>query len=155
VALYFENSLLPPDLALLPAASAAVTHIDRINTKTIVDAAGMVGLPWKGAASVDGHSWPATDGDTVWLPAGSHSVELARADGSVRLLRLNAELDTAGTLASRDLEFSYHSTARAIAVLDRAPRLIRIDGSLAKLEMAGPSTLLLPPGEHVVTITTE
>jgi len=155
VALYFENSLLSPDLALLPSAAAAVTHIESAGAKVTVQSASTVGLPLKGAVLVDGHPWPASDGETVWLPPGIHSVEPSQPPISARLLRLNGELLTARTLPAGGIEFSYRSTSRAIAVLDRAPKLMTIDGSAYSLEMAGRTTVLLPRGEHLVTITTE
>src|SRR4051794_16963571 len=68
VALYFENSLLPPDLVWLPSAAASVSRFERMGTKTVVDSAGGVGIPWKGGARVDGQPWPAQDDDTLWLP---------------------------------------------------------------------------------------
>jgi hypothetical protein len=71
------------------------------------------------------------------------------------LVLLNGELITARNVAAGEIEFSYRSTARGIAVLDGAPRRIRIDGSETKLEMAGPMTVLLPRGEHLVTIDAE
>ena len=40
VALYFENSLIPADLNLLPAAAAKVTHIERRGPQTIVESPG-------------------------------------------------------------------------------------------------------------------
>jgi hypothetical protein len=82
-------------------------------------------------------------------------VEPAVTAGGMRLVRLNGELKTARDVAAGGIEFTYRSTARAIAVLDRAPQRIRIDGAPCKLEMAGPNTVLLPRGEHVVTITIE
>ncbi len=71
VALYFENSLLPPDLQLLPSAAAAVSRIERMGPKTVVDSAGGVGIPWTGGAKVDGQFWPVQDDETLWLPARS------------------------------------------------------------------------------------
>jgi len=155
VALYFENSLLTPDLALLPSASAAVKRIEAAGAKVTVESGATVGLPWKGDALVDGRPWPASDGETVWLPAGTHSVEPAQPATSARLIRLNGELTAARTKPTGELEFSYRSASRAIAVLDRAPKTLRIDGSECKLEMAGPNTLLLPRGTHLVTIGAE
>src|SRR5207248_8727296 len=46
VALYFENSLLPPDLKLLPSAAAAVTRYARAGSQLLIDSAQGVGLPW-------------------------------------------------------------------------------------------------------------
>lgn len=155
VALYFENSLLPPDLKLLPSASTAVTRIERLGPKTIIESTAGVGLPWKGAAKVDGQAWPAADDQTVWIPAGAHSVEPAAPQSSPRLLRVNGELRAARIVNTTTIEFSYQSTARAIAVLDHAPTKLQIDGADAGMNHAGPATLLLPRGQHVVTVSTE
>jgi len=155
VALYFESSLLPPDLKLLPSASATVTRIEKMGSKTIVDSASGVGLPWKGPAMVDGQSWPAADEDTVWLPAGPHSVEPTDQPRGARLVHLNADLKAARAVNATTIEFSYQTTARAIAILDRPPRRTEIDGAEEPLQRAGPNTILLPRGQHVVTITTE
>ena len=147
VALYFENSLLPPDLALLPSAAAAVSKIDRIGRKLVIDTATSVGIPWRGPAAVDGKPWPATTGDTLWLPAGSHTIETAPVFPSPRLLYLNADLKAARTINSTTIEFSYQSNARAIAILDRPIGSMQIDG------VDLPPAQLLPRGQHVVTIT--
>ena len=155
VALYFENSLLPPDLKLLPSASATVTRIEKMGLKTIVDSASGVGLPWKGPAMVDGQLWPAADDDAVWLPAGPHSVEPTGRPSGARLVRLNGDLRAARAVNATTIEFSYQTTARAIAILDRPPLRTQIDGAEEPLQRAGPNTILLPRGQHVVTITTE
>jgi hypothetical protein len=53
------------------------------------------------------------------------------------------------------VEFSYQSSARAIAIFDRRPLKLSLDGANEPLEFAGPNTILLPRGQHVVTITSE
>ncbi len=152
VALYFENSLLTPDLPLLPSASAAVSRIERAGTKLTIESASGVGVPWKGAAMVNGRLWPAADDSVVWLPAGTHTIEPASARVASRLLRLNGDLRGARVLSNDRVEFSYESAARAIATFDHAPREVRVDGAVVPAELAGPTTLLLPRGEHVVTV---
>ena len=155
VALYFENSLLQPDLKLLPSASAMVTRIERLGSKTIIESSSGVGLPWKGAVKMDGQNWPAADDYTVWIPSGAHSVEAATPQPGPRLLRLNGELRAAAMVNATTIEFSYQSGARAIAVLDRTPVKLQIDGTDARMNKAGSATLLLPRGQHVVTVSTE
>jgi hypothetical protein len=150
VALYFENSLLPPDLALLPAAAAPVTRFERLGPKTVLDSASAVGLPWKGPAIVDGQPWPVLDPTTVWLPAGPHSVEPGGPDSTIHVLRLNGELRAARIVDAATIEFSYESSGRAIALLDRAPAAVQIDGAPAATPRDG--VLLLPRGQHVVTV---
>jgi hypothetical protein len=153
VALYFENSLLPPDLSLLASASATVTRFGNVGPKTVIESPAGVGLPWKGPALVDGEPWPAADEETVWLPAGAHAVEsAARPAAALRLLRLNGELKAARALSASSIEFSYTSGTRAIAVFDRPVR-IQIDGE----DRVGPplKTILLPRGQHIVMATAE
>jgi hypothetical protein len=152
VALYFESSLQEPDLKLLPSAAAAVSWMEVSGGKTLVESAAGVGVPWKGAAMMDGRAWPVADGETVWLPAGAHTLEAAPERVAPRLIRLNADLKTARISSPAVIEFSYQSTARAIAILDRAPLRIRIDGADARLSLAGPKTLMLPRGQHSVAV---
>jgi hypothetical protein len=52
------------------------------------------------------------------------------------------------------LEFSYRSGARGIAILDRVPRRIEVDGVARAPALAGPRTLLLPRGQHTVLVET-
>ena len=153
VALYFENSLLPPDLRLLSSAAAPVFHVGRLSSKTVVEAVSGVGLPWAGAAKVDGALWPVTDGSVVWLPGGAHSVEAAGAHGGPRLLRVNADLKSSRYLDPSTIEFTYQSQARAFAILDRTVRSLQIDGVAEPVP--GSKTLVLPRGQHVVTVTAE
>ena len=155
IALYFENSLLAPDLDLLPSASAAAATVKRSGSKIIVDSAIGVGLPWKGPAIVDGELWPVADDETVWLPPGPHSVQAGILPSGVRLVRLNADLRGARAISATSIEFSYQSTGRAIAVLDRPPRRLQVDGVEAQVQRAGPATILLPKGTHTVTLAVD
>jgi len=156
VALYFEKSLLPADLAWLPSAAAGGARMEaREAGRVEVVSDGGVGLPWKGPAAVDGRPWPAGDGATVWLPAGSHVVAPAEPWAGPKLVRFNGELKGAGIPDARSLEVTYEASARAIAVLDRAPRKVRIDGVEAPLRAAGPRSVLLPGGQHTALIVTD
>jgi hypothetical protein len=155
VALYFENSLLPPDLVLLSSAAAKVTRIERVGGKTVVESANGVGLPWKGAAMVDDQPWPVADGETVWLPPGAHAVEPGKEAPGLRIVRLNADLQDARRVGAKGVEFSYESAARAIAIFDRRPLKLSVDGADEPLQFTGPCTILLPRGQHVVTIVSE
>jgi hypothetical protein len=152
VALYGENSLLAPDLPFLASAAAAVTRVARTGGKLTINAAGSVGMPWKGPATVDGQLWPVADDATIWLPAGTHTLEAAQTTIRGRLMRLNGDLRGAKTLPDGSIEFSYHADARGIAIFDRPPREVRVDGAVGDVEAAGPHTRLLPRGEHLVTI---
>jgi hypothetical protein len=155
VALYFENSLLPPDLKLLPSAAATVSRIEHMGPKTVIDSAAGVGIPWKGGAKVDGELWSAQDDETLWLPAGPHAIEPAPQAAGPRLVHLNGDLKAARAVDAKTLEFTYQSASRAIAIFSRAPVKLRIDGVDEAPQLAGPATLLLPRGQHVVTLATD
>ena len=59
VALYFENSLLAPDLRLLPSAAAAVGRVERIGPKLVVESVSRRG---RSLARPGPGGWPALAG---------------------------------------------------------------------------------------------
>jgi hypothetical protein len=153
VALYFENSLAVPDLKLLPSAASAVSRIEKNGREVTVDSPSPVGVPWKGAALVDGRPWPVADDEAVWLPAGLHTVESQSPDNlSPRVLSFNGDLREARVTGQASIELTYDSSARALAVLDRPPAGVSVDGSAIVPVLAGGRTLFLPRGRHVVSI---
>ena len=153
VAVYFESSLAPADLALLPAAAAAVARVERVGGKLVVESPRGVGVPWKGPAVVDGQPWPVADAETVWLPAGAHAVEADSGTDDFRVVAFNGTLKSARREGKGRVELAYSSQSRAIAVLSAAAGRVEIDGAAAEPALAGPVTLLLPRGQHVVAIT--
>ncbi len=154
VTLYFENSILRPDLALLPSAAAVVNRVERVGQKTVIDAPYGVGIPWHGQALVDGKTWPALSESTLWLPAGTHSVEPGTKSPSAHLLDFNGTLQGAEARSDRRIDISYTSSSRAVALLDRNPLRVEVDGVQVKANVAG-AALLLPRGQHNATIQTE
>jgi hypothetical protein len=150
VAIYFENSISRVDWPLLAAAASTVARLERTDRKLVVDSLRGVGVPFKGPALVDGKLWPAADDSTAWLPAGVHTIEPAAAATPMRVLDLNAELKSAGAIDG-GIEFAYQSTARAMAVLDRAPARVELDGADFPPAMLG-RVLILPRGQHIVSL---
>ncbi len=155
VALYFENSLRRADLALLPAAAAAVGRVERVGPKLVVESAYGVGVQWSGPAVVDGRSWPVRNDRLVWLPAGAHAIEAGKSGGGPQVLDFNGELQSARYTADGRIELAYRSQARAFAVLDRRPVRVQLDGVEVQPDLCRPRTLVLPRGQHLVTIQTE
>jgi len=147
VALYFENSILQPDLPLLSAAATSVDKVEQRDGRTLVESRYGVGIPWKGPAKVNGEIWPVRDDATLWLPAGE--------DTPIRIVDFSGIIRTARALAG-GLEFSYQSNARAIAVLNARPVHLEIDGAPAELKIRESSAsfnLMLPRGQHIVDLT--
>lgn len=146
VALYFENSILRQDLALLPYAAAVAGKFEEGATKSEVDSPRGVGVTWTGAAKVDGALWPVNDGHTVWLPPGPHKIEPAPEQPFLRLMDFNGFLESATSLP-KGIEFRYQSSARALAVFDRQPAKLEVDGGAVAVSSA---TIQLPRGAHKV-----
>ncbi len=158
VTLYFENSILRPDLALLPSAAAVVNRVQTVGAKTVVDAPYGVGIPWRGDALVDGKPWAALSDSVLWLPAGTHSLERGAPPQSTRLVDFNGTLEGVETLSARKLEITYRSPGRAVAVFDRRPLQVQVDHAPVKCEsIDAPAghVLLLPRGQHSVTVQTD
>ena len=153
VAVYFENSILAADLPLLPSAAAAVQRAERasgeVPGKIVVDSRAGVGVTWSGPALVDGRPWPVASDTVVWLPPGSHAIQPAAVRPVLRLIDLNAELQSASAVTG-GVEFAYQSSARTMATFDTPPASIQIDGIEAHPVMLG-NVVMLPRGQHVVT----
>jgi len=154
VAVYAEHSILTADLGLLPSAMAAVRRVAQREDRLIVESRFGVGVPWRGPAKLNGRLWPFLDEETVWLPAGAHALEPAEEMPPMRLLDFNGELRTA-SVTPGGLEFAYESDSRAIAVLERRPVRVEIDGEPVEARMIEEGDrviLFLPRGQHVVNL---
>jgi hypothetical protein len=155
VTLYFENSILAPDLPLLASAAARVDKVQQDGRRLIVDSRYGVGVPWQGPAIVNGRLWPVHDQTTLWVPAGPNVIEPAPKDPVLRMLDFNGDLRSANVSAA-GLEFSYQSNARAAAVLNMRPGKLEVDGTATNQTIleSGPNyVVLLPRGQHVVAIS--
>ena len=154
VALYFEFSLLPVDQPLIPAAAAAPAHAAWSGGQLSVESRYGVGVPWSGPALVNGKPWAFSDGQTVWLPAGSHTLAVAAAAPRRRLLDFNGALRS---LSARQegLELAYEAEARAYALLNFEPVALDIDGEQVRLSVRRSAhgwLVTLPRGQHIVRL---
>lgn len=151
VALYFERSIGAPDLPLLAHVSPGARMIERKGAAVSIESPRPVGLALAGGmAKVDGAPWPALDRETVWLPAGRHTVEPAAAPPPGRILALNADLESAEIRGPSSF-IRYRSSATAYARLDRKPDAVLVDGeALAAPPEPAPTHWLvaLPRGAH-------
>ncbi len=149
VALYFENSILPPDLDLLPSAGSSVRSLKRSAGEVAIDSPFGVGLVWTGNATVDGKTWPVRDDGTLWLPAGPHVVKRGTSAPAHKVVDFNALLESAAQTTD-GVQLQYKSSARALARFDSRPVALKIDGRALEPQFAG-DTLLLPRGEHRIS----
>ena len=147
VALYFENSILKPDLDLLAASSAVLTHYSKDHHRISVESPIDIELNWAAAgALVDGKPWPAQSPTALRLTPGPHTIEPAPKRDTIALIDLNAKLRSASESGKR-IMFEYSSDSRAIARFDRKPSRVEVDGA----PIAADAVILLPRGDHRVT----
>jgi hypothetical protein len=160
VALYFENSILAPDLPLLASAAAGVEKAEQNGSRLVIDSHHGVGVPWQGPALVNGHLWPVRSDTTLWLPAGPNVVEPAAnvapsRDAALRMVDFSGDLRSA-SVVNDGLRFAYSSSTRALALVNGRPKKIEIDGAPGspKLSPSGAGYVVtLPHGQHVVQLT--
>jgi len=155
VALYFESSILTPDLPLLPASAAVVEQLEIAGQKTAVKSPRQTGVAWNGPALVNGSPWPYQSGGFVWLPPGAWSIERAPAAPPLRMHDFAGELRSLH-LAGNQLEIAYQSATRAFAFFDQPMSdSAEVDGHAAKLQsvdVGGSWRVTLPKGQHVVSL---
>ena len=109
VALYFENSILRPDLDLLASSSAVVNAWSKTGGRTSIAPASDLEMKWtSGGALVDGNPWPVISKTELRLPAGSHTVEPAAPRQGIAITDLNAKLRSASATGDR-VTFEYSS----------------------------------------------
>lgn len=149
VALYFENSILKPDLGMLAASSAVLTQYSKVQRRITLESPRDLELDWPAdqGALVDGKPWPVQSPMAIYLPAGSHRIEPAPKREGITLIDLNAQLRSAAAESKR-LTFEYSSESRAIARFDRTPSRVEVDGEMLPAE----SVVLLPRGTHRVAV---
>ncbi len=156
VMVYSEQTMMDQDIALVANAMASgVTGESSekgININTSQPVTFRTGLT-SADINVDGNPWPCNSKGDILLPAGSHVVSIANDSGArrPRLLKLNGDLKKAGYIGSQGIEISYESRARAIALFDRAPKSVVVDG--ASLAGTPADWVMLPGGSHVVLVT--
>ena len=153
VALYFENSILKPDLPLLAAASAVVTKYAKSAHGVSLDSPNGLELVWNAdGALVDGEAWPMQSPHIVRLAAGAHTVEPAPKREGLSVLDLNATLRSA-SVEGKGISFDYSSASRAIVRFDRKPASMEIDSAPFPVSCLDSSdcTVLLPRGDHRVS----
>ncbi|MGI8743816.1 MAG: hypothetical protein ACR2NN_14830 [Bryobacteraceae bacterium] len=154
VALYFENSILGPDLPLLSAAAASVDKVEQDGNRLVIGSRYGVGIPWQGPATVNGRAWPIRDQSILWLPGGPQIIEPALKDTKAHVIDFNGTLLSASASA-KGIELAYRCDSKALALLDTRPLKVDIDGAAAHpelLESGHNFAMMLPRGQHLVTI---
>ncbi len=150
VAVYFENSLEKQDLALLPAAATSAQVEESSPDEVDVDARELTRIAWRGPVEMDGKTWPVQDSDFVLAPSGKHRLSAAVEKPGITIRDFNGEIRSA-VVTGKQVDVSYDSRTRAIAVLNSAVSRIEVDGAPYEASRNGAGPVLLPSGQHVVS----
>lgn len=150
VAVYFENSLEKHDLSLLPAAATSAQVREYGPDEMDVDAEALTRVAWQGPAEIDGKIWPVQDSNFVLAPSGKHRLSAAVEKPSLTIKDFNGEIRSALS-TDKQVDVSYESRTRAIAVLSSAVSRIEVDGEPYKIYGGETGAVLLPSGQHVVS----
>ncbi len=150
VALYIENSLEKQDLSLLPAAATSARVEESGPDEMNVDAGELTRIAWRGPVEVDGKTWPVQDRDSVLVPAGKHGLSAAFEKPGLTIRDFNGEIRSAVS-TDKQVDVSYESRTRAIAVLNSAVSKIEIDGEPYRASSPEGTGVLLPSGQHLVS----
>jgi hypothetical protein len=150
VALYFENSLEKQDLNLLPVAASTAKMTSKGVDELDIDTAEPARVAWQGPVELDGKVWPVHDARFVLVPPGEHRLTTAFEDPAVVVSDFNGEIQSAVNSKDR-VDLAYTSRSRAVAVLGAPVSSIEVDGA-ALPKSADPGSVLLPAGQHVVTL---
>ncbi len=156
--IYAESSILSPDADQLAVAQAVGSAVPQAGGGVRVNSPYGVGLSWTGPALVDGKPWPHQDRTHVWLTPGTHVVEPRTTEPFLRLTDFNGSLQLVEEF-ERGVSLVYESPSRAIAVVERPPTTIWIDGQESRpqtlLRRDGGVAILLPAGKHWVSLAAQ
>jgi uncharacterized protein YdaL len=164
-ALYSEGTLPFEDLQVLSRVLAHDARVDRRWNGWVTDSPRSVLLTTPGQWQdfrVDDHIWPGWGENEVVIPGGSHRITAAERkfrllDTSVldiRLLHFSGNLDELAP-TGRGIEFKYNSYLRTMALFNRQPFQVLVDGQLwnePPVSYSGHWSVRLPRGEHKVEV---
>ncbi len=165
VAIYSEGTLSYNDLEVLSNVLAHEARLQKRGGTWIAqsDRPVLLNLPgaWR-SFRLDNQLWPAWDGSDVLVPAGTHRITATERNFrflntsllDLHLVRLTANLESV-VPNTGGLEFTYDSSFRALALFNREPFEIRLDGKIYEETPASSSGLWsvrLPSGRHHVII---
>ena len=164
-AIYSEGTLPPIDVQMLPRILASNTTVERRWNSWITESDRSILLSAPGqwqSFRVDDQVWPGWGENEVFIPKGQHTITAAERRFSfldtsaldLRLLRFTGNLDTLAP-NERGIEFSYDSMMRTLALFNRQPFEIRVDGkpyNEPAVHYSSHWSVRLPRGLHKVEV---
>jgi hypothetical protein len=164
-AIYSEGTLPVEDIQMLAKIMASGAKVERRWNSWVTESDRSILLTAPGnwqSFRVDDKLWPGWGESEVFIPGGRHSIGAAERrfsflDTSVldlRLLRFTGNLDNLAP-TDRGIEFSYDSLMRTLALFNRQPFEIHVDGKPYHepvVHYASHWSVRLPRGQHKVEV---
>ncbi len=166
--IYSEVSVPFEDLVVLSNVLAHDARVERRwdSWSTEAEQSVQVATPgnWQNFR-VDGKLWPGWGENEMMIPGGSHSISEVKpkwtlVDTSVldiRLVRFTGNLETLEP-TDRGLEFTYDTYMKSLALLNRQPFAVIVDGQSwweKPIPFAGFWSVRLPRGRHRVEVVAD
>jgi hypothetical protein len=165
VGLYGDSTVRARDLELVASAFAADARITAGRLAWTIDTKNAVELVVPASVHdfyLEGVDWPYWRPGLVLIPPGHHVLTAYRPwlrllDLSAlrpQVLQLNGSLTQASATSGR-LTFEYESDGHALALVDRRPQQVSVDGHAMSDVVQGSgrtAVLLLPRGQHQVEV---
>ena len=165
VAVYSEGTMPYPDIEAISRVLANDTVVENLSNSWTVESKDAVILSAPGLwrdYQINGKIWPGWGDNAIYMPAGKHLISpldrkyklMDTSALDIRMLRFSGDMDSL-TPTLDGFEFTYDSTLRTIALLNREPHEIQIDGRKTdgrSMGFAGNWIVLLPSGKHRVEI---
>lgn len=166
--IYSEFTVPVMDLAWAPAVLARGAEVWREGSAWRIRAPRTIRLAVGNEADeyfLDGKPWPCSSGGSVWIPPGDHRLTTSRpfhllfdsTQIQLRLTQLTADLLSAAS-TRRGMLFEYESPGAAIALFNRQPRGILVDGEVLDVSLLygqGEWSVRLPSGHHQVEVVSK
>jgi uncharacterized protein YdaL len=163
--LYSEGTIPFEDLQTLASVLSHDAKVERRWNSWVTESKGSVMLatpgPWQDF-KVDNIVWPGWGENEIFIPGGKHSITAVEKKFSlfdtsvldIRLVRFAGNLDTLAR-TDRGFRFDYDSTMRSMALFNKEPFAILVDGNAYAdpvIPHSGLWSVRLPRGHHRVDI---
>jgi hypothetical protein len=167
-AVYSEGTISFEDLQILSRTLVSGAHINRRWNTWVTDSDQSLFIATPGRWQnfrVDNLVWPGWGENDILIPAGTHRINAVEKHFTffdttaldVRLLRLTGNLKSLHP-TNQGLDFAYDSIPRTVALLNREPVEIRVDGqsySEKPVFRLGVWSIRLPRGRHRVEVVAD
>jgi hypothetical protein len=165
VGLYSEGTIPFEDLQTLASVLSHDAKVEQRWNSWVTESKGSIMLATPGRwqdFKVDNIVWPGWGENEIFVPGGTHRITAVEKKFSlfdtsvldIRLVRFAGNLD-ALTRTDRGFRFDYDSAMRSLALFNKQPFAIKVDGNAHPepvIPHAGLWSVRLPRGRHRVEI---